>query len=411
MQGHDFFVGIDWGYELHQACLIDGQGETVAERKFEHGKGLNDLSRWLQEQMGDGLLAVAIETPHGPVVETMMERGLAVYSVNPGQLDRFRDRLSPSGARDDRRDARVLAISLRSDPHCFRKLKAHPAALAELRELNRIEIGLTENRGRLANQIRQALWRHYPQFIELDADLSKTWLAELRAKAPTPEKARRLRKHAVENLLKQHRIRRINASQVLKILKTPGFPVADGTVQAACASLEIAFQQLALINQQHREINRTIETVIERLCESAEDETGHSWQRDVNLLSSIPGIGHKILATLLSESPDAWQRRDLQALRCLCGIAPVTRQSGKSRLARRRLACNGLLRNASYHWANIAIRHDPASRDKHTALRDRGHSHARALRGVGDRLLPVAVKMLERQCEFDPQYRSYRQAA
>ena len=147
MQGHDFFVGIDWGYELHQACLIDGQGETVAERKFEHGKGLNDLSRWLQEQMGDGLLAVAIETPHGPVVETMMERGLAVYSVNPGQLDRFRDRLSPSGARDDRRDARVLAISLRSDPHCFRKLKAHPAALAELRELNRIEIGLTENRG------------------------------------------------------------------------------------------------------------------------------------------------------------------------------------------------------------------------------------------------------------------------
>ncbi len=160
----------------------------------------------------------------------------------------------------------------------------------------------------------------------------------------------------VENLLKQHRIRRMNAHQVLQILKTPGFPVADGTVQAACANLEIAFQQLELIQQQHRKINRKIETVIERLCESAEDESGHSWQRDVNLLSSIPGIGHKILATLLSEAPDAWQRRDLPALRCLCGIAPITKQSGKSRLVIRRLACNGLLRNASYHWANIAIR-------------------------------------------------------
>ena len=411
MQGHDFFVGIDWGFELHQACLIDGQGETVAERKFEHGKGLNDLSKWLQQQVGDGRLAVAIETPHGPVVETMMERGFAVYSVNPKQLDRFRDRLSPSGAKDDRRDARVLAISLRSDRHCFRKLKAHPAALVELRELNRIEIGLTENRVRLTNQIRQALWRYYPQFIELDADLSKTWLAELWAKAPTPGQARRLRKQTVENLLKQHRIRRMNAHQVLQILKTPGFPVADGTVQAACANLEIAFQQLELIQQQHRKINRKIETVIERLCESAEDEGGHSWQRDVNLLSSIPGIGHKILATLLSEAPDAWQRRDLPALRCLCGLAPITRQSGKSRLVIRRLACNGLLRNASYHWANIAIRHDPVSQDKYTALRDKGHSHARALRGVGDRLLQVAVKMLERQCAFDPQYRSCRQVA
>ncbi len=35
---------------------------------------------------------IAIEEPHGPVVETLLERGIHVYAINPKQLDRFRDR-------------------------------------------------------------------------------------------------------------------------------------------------------------------------------------------------------------------------------------------------------------------------------------------------------------------------------
>ena len=45
-----------------------------------------------------------------------------------------------------------------------------------------------------------------------------------------------------------------------------------------------------------------------------------------------PGIGTKVLATLLTESNDAVRRRDYDALRCLCGVATVTRRSGKSLL-------------------------------------------------------------------------------
>ena len=46
-----------------------------------------------------------------------MERSFAVHSINPKQLDRSRDRHSPAGAKDDRRDARVLASALRNDHH------------------------------------------------------------------------------------------------------------------------------------------------------------------------------------------------------------------------------------------------------------------------------------------------------
>ena len=49
-------------------------------------------------------VGVAIKVPRGPVVESLMERGFAVYPINPKQLDRFRDRISPSGAKDDRQE-------------------------------------------------------------------------------------------------------------------------------------------------------------------------------------------------------------------------------------------------------------------------------------------------------------------
>ena len=75
---------------------------------------------------------------------------------------------------------------------------------------------------------------------------------------------------------------------------------------------------------------------------------------DAAILLSVPGIGTKVAATLLAEGGDAVQRRDYAALRCLCGVAPVTRRSGKSLIVTRRLAADGRLRDATYHWARTA---------------------------------------------------------
>src|SRR3954452_20421445 len=44
-------------------------------------------------------------------------RHFTVHVINPKQLERLRDRVSLAGAKDDRRDARVAAGGLRTDPH------------------------------------------------------------------------------------------------------------------------------------------------------------------------------------------------------------------------------------------------------------------------------------------------------
>ena len=116
----------------------------------------------------------------------------------------------------------------------------------------------------------------------------------------------------------------------------------------------------------------------------------------------MPGVGRVVIATLLAEASEALQRRDYQALRCLSGVAPVTKRSGKSRIVLMRQAADVRLRNAVYHWARVAAQHDPICKARYTALRSRGHRHARALRSVADRLLGVACAMLKSHSAFDP---------
>src|SRR3954465_8702165 len=152
-----WFPGVDWGSAKHQICLLDGAGKVVGEREFAHGgAGLTALCEWVVSMAGDpGTIAVAIEVPHGPVVDVLLDRGFAVHAINPKQLDRLRDRFSPAGAKDDRRDARVAAAGLRTDPHLFRPLQVGDPAVIELREWSRLAEELQQERLRLANRVRQ----------------------------------------------------------------------------------------------------------------------------------------------------------------------------------------------------------------------------------------------------------------
>src|SRR3546814_7759717 len=87
----------------------------LGARSFpQDGAGLAGMAEWILAVTGarPEEVAVAIETPHGPVVESLMARGFRLHAINPKQLDRFRDRFSPAGAKDDRRDAEVLASKI-----------------------------------------------------------------------------------------------------------------------------------------------------------------------------------------------------------------------------------------------------------------------------------------------------------
>lgn len=401
-----FWVGIDWGNESHQVCVLDSHRERVDERAVPHsGSGLADLvERLVTVSLGNcESLAVAIEVPRGAVVETLVERGFHVFAINPKQLDRFRDRYCTSGAKDDRRDAFVLADALATDLHCFRRVRLDDPRVVGLREIGRLEDDLQQEAGRLTNRLRDQLHRFYTHALRLCPAADEPWFWTLVERAPTPAQGASLQAVDAQEILRAHRIRRLSADEVLCALREPAVRVAPGVVEAASEHVALLLPRLRLMADQRRHCRQRLEQLLDEL---AEGEPGQiSEHRDVQVLRSLPGVGSLVAAAMLGEASQPLAERDYHALRTQSGIAPVTQASGKRSGKRAhvvmRRGCNPRLRDAMFHWARVSTQHDARSRLQYAALRARGHSHGRALRGVADALLRMLVAMLRRRELYD----------
>lgn len=411
---YSWFVGIDWGSTTHHACLLDASGSVRGSRGFSHGgAGQAECIRWLLDETGaaPGEIAVAIETPHGPVVEGLLLAGFAVFAIGPAQIRGARRRYVSSGAKDDPRDAWMLARTRRADPDLFRQLELEEPLVLQLRERTRTVNELNRQLTRYQNQIRQQLWRYFPQLLQipgLRGRLVQPWLVALWNKAETPQEAAKLTLRVLRNLLEKHRIRRLTATALRDILRAPALAVAPGATEAACRAVQNLFAQAHTTNQL---LTQAREDIQELLSAFSDQHTGDQRPDDVTILLSLPGVGNYVLGTLLAEAFDLLRRRDYPALRARSGVAPVSIQSGKTRWETRRLALQHELRNALYHWARVAVQRDPLSKTRYRALRARGHSHGRALRTVGDRLLAVACAMLKDGTLYDPKIAQNKLAA
>jgi transposase len=397
-EDYRLFVGIDWGSETHQVTVVDAARRVQHERQVPHtGADVAAGAHWLVQLAGGAAttVAVALEVPRGPLVDALLAAGVHVYALNPKQLDRFRDRYTVAGAKDDRRDARVLATALVTDRAAFRRLDPEDGRVVQLRELTRLEEDLEAEHRRLSNRLREQLYRLAPGLLTLCAGADEPWLWALLEQAPTPAAAARLSRPAVARVLAEHRIRRVTADAVVAVLRAPTFAVAPGVREAAQEHLAVLLPRLRLAHEHQGRCAARIERLLDELAQTQE-------HRDVAILRSWPGVGRKVSATMLAEASRLLAARDYHALRAHAGSAPITKASGKRRLVTMRYACNPRLRNALHYWAQTSVQHDAAGAALYARLRARGCSHGRALRGVGDRLLAVLMAMLRTQTLYDP---------
>ena len=431
----ELFVGIDWGCRTHAVCVVDGSGQKLLETEVEHGGDavLAFLESLKSLAKGDlACVRAAMESPHGVMVEALLDRGVQAFSVNPKQLDRFRDRHSGAGAKDDDLDAYVLATSLRTDRTLFRKIEVPSAQMLKLRALSRTHETIRDNVLSLANQIREELVRYYPQMAQLGDWHRERWLWDMFEAAPTPaltapprprEGIPGLSAQKVGALLKEHRIRRHDPKLVLQKLRATPLPVANGVADAAAARVTMLLPMLRAADRQLRDCSKQMSELLEGLSNpvdahasapssksaSNEADSPEKMHHDAALLLSLPGIGVHNGAVMLTEGLSALRHRDYQALRRLAGVAPVSQRTGGRRqkpLVVQRQACNRRLREAVYHWARVASQRDERTREHYAELRRRGHTHGRATRGVADRLLKVLLAVLQSGVRYDPNLRT-----
>src|SRR6476469_302148 len=86
IQAQCWYAAVDWAREKHDVVVTDYEGKRLGRLQVEHsGEGLARMADWLVATTNgtpDAIL-IAIEVPHGPVVDTLIDRGFSVHSINP----------------------------------------------------------------------------------------------------------------------------------------------------------------------------------------------------------------------------------------------------------------------------------------------------------------------------------------
>ena len=403
-----YFVGIDWAVKAHQVCIVDEAGHIGEERQVEHAAPalMALVDALLARAAGDpDRIAVAIEVPRGTLVEWLVERGIAVYAINPKQLDRFRDRFTMAGAKDDRRDAWVLADSLRTDRPAFRRVRLDHPLVVQLREWSRVDEELQIETGRLTNRLRELVYRIAPGLLDVCPAADEAWFWALWGRAPTPTAQQQLSERDLGRLLRRHRVRRVTAGELYEVLHRPRIATAPGVIEAVVAHTGLLLPRIELVAAQRRDAKRHLEQLLEALAAQEPAPGDQREHHDVAILRSMPGVGSRVAAAMLAEASQSLVDRAYHTLRASMGVAPVTSQSGRRRTVSMRYACNHRLRQAAYHWARTGMQRDAGSRAYYAALRARGHTHGRALRSVTDRLLRILVTLLKHGHLYNPEHR------
>jgi transposase len=383
------FAGFDWAKEHHDAVIVDRSGNTVTAFTFAHNA--EGWAQWREHIKPFAALGVAIETSHGAAVEQLLQSGVTVYPMQPKAAQRYRDRHVPSGSKTDQTDAWCFADALRVDGQHWRPLGPEDPLTEELRLLSRDEVQLITQRTALVNQLQQALYEYYPAALEAFDDWKAPFTWAFVLAFPTPELLVKAGQRQWEKFLHTHKLWRPDtAAKRLEIFaRADRFSGSEAVTRTKSRLAQSTAQLLKTLEKQLDEYRSAIEQLFAQ-------------HPDHDLFGSLPGAGAKLAPRLLSEmGSDREQYPDAQSLQCVAGTAPVSFQSGQIHRARLRRHCNRHLRHAVHLWSNCSRKVCAWAQAYYLAQREKGKSHACALRCLGQRWLKILWKMWQNRQPYD----------
>jgi transposase len=372
--------------------VVDAEGRIVEGRRYRHDeRGIGALCRRLGEL---GVERVAIERPDGLLIERLLDGGLRVVAIHPNQVAAMRPRFSAAGGKSDSFDSFVLAELARTDSHRYRVLVPDSDATKALRALTRAREDLVTTRVALANELRAQLDCFWPAatrvFAELDSPIALAFIKRY----PSPADAHGLGQQRMARFLARHGYSgRRTAGELLARLKG----AADG--RAGALETEARRQiVLALIS--------ALEPIVARISElTAEIRDALTDHTDGQTFKSLFKDPKSVIAaaTMLAEIGDCRDRYPTkQALSADGGQSPVAVESGKSKRARFRWACDHRLRDAIATLADASRHHNPWAHDIYTRARARGCTHPHAIRILGRAWCGVIWRLWHDHDTYDP---------
>ena len=382
--------------------MLDSEGTVLERTSVLHDQtGLSHLDWLLTHGRNLSEIHVAIELHDSLLLDRLLRLGVKVYGLNPKSAERARERFTPAGLKDDDRDAWSLAEFLRTSHVHLRPMKPDSEATLAVREWVALREDLVQERTVQIQRLRNHLVRWHPHLLEATAGgLHREWVLDLLERFPTGDALAALnhgRLHAWEKGRRLHAATRGRLDVAVSLHSPTVVPARN---EAHAAEVQHRVATIRALNARLADTDRYLKQLVEHHPEAI-------------VFRSLPNAGTVTTAAMLAgfgEDRERWNGHEEVAARW--GVAPITVQSGKHKVVRRRMARDATLHQAWLWFAFNTIRKEGCwARIDYQAKRQAGVEHYTALRGIADRWVKIAYRCWYNRTAYDENYHQRRREA
>jgi transposase len=331
-------AGIDVSKAFSDMCILAPDNTIHSKTKIYHD--LTSMERALtflkdaELMYGCKPVLVMEATAHyHRILQGFMQKsGYEVIVINPLQSGALKN-INIRKIKNDRIDALKIAQLYRLKQ--MKPTSLPSEAICDLRELCRQRADLVEGRTAYINRLTALLDQVFPGYDKVFGKLTALSSLGLLAAYPTPEQILSADKAILITLigsLAKHG-QKYGSKKADRLLSIAADAIKIGLQRQ---SMSILIQSLVTILQTFQEGIRKIEDEIKRLVKSCQPI-----RRDVELLSTIPGIGSYSASVILSEIGDYKAFQKPKQLVAFFGLDPSERQSGTFKGTKNKISKRG----------------------------------------------------------------------
>jgi transposase len=380
-----YIVGVDVAKRSHEATVIDANGNTIKKAfNFRNdADGFQKLMSALEAvSTNPSDFIVGMEsTSHYwlALYSNLQRRGYTVHVFNPIQSSALRDMFIRQ-VKNDARDCFVIAEVIRFGRYTEGGMP--PSDIYELREMCRARFYIVDMVADLKRKVIALLDQVFPEYETLFTDVFGQTSSELLRNCATPEEILAIDTEKLTELIaipSRKRFGRQKAEQIQ-------------TLAENSFGILLNYDTMGILIKQHMEHIRFSEQQINEL----DARIAYLFSKFDTPITTIPGIGPVLGATIFSEIGDISRFSSAAKLAAFAVIDPTVKQSGEFVGSRNHMSKRGspYLRRALWQAASVAVHCDPAIKEFFAKKRAEGKPYMNAIGHVTRKMTSIIFAVL-----------------
>jgi transposase len=338
-------IGIDWADKKHDYHLIGPDGTSHSGSFLHTPVATAEIIQKWRELAGNATLCVSIEATKGPIINALMEVDkLEIYPINPAAMASYRKAFSHGGSKNDPVDCQLLVQYLTNYIDRIQPLQQDQPLTRQLASLVEERRHLVDRRADLGNELIAVLKLYFPAILLLKA--AKPYAAFLLAlvtKYPTLNAIQKAGANKIRKFFHARGLQKQTETRIETLLTATPLSRDETLLQVSSRRAVNLCEQLQLLN---------------KLIKRVEDELSCLLPQhpDYGIAKSFPEAAAVTQARLIVAMGDDRSRfPTAKSLSTCSGIAPVTIQSGRMKIVRRRWACPKFMKQTFHEYAGQSI--------------------------------------------------------